>query len=133
MLTSIRRIVAVVFAVSAVATGSLNAQVAAADAAPFIGDWDVAVQDELGQPFRINITSGDGQVAVAITGAEGGNFTGQNVRKEGESLLFNYTTSLQGQALPAAIVLTPGTNGLGGSIDLAGGMFTAPLRLTPRQ
>jgi hypothetical protein len=132
MFNSIQRIFAVAFAISAFAAGSLSAQVATADAAPFIGEWDVAVQDELGQPFRINVTADNGQVVVAITGAEGGNFTGQNVRKDGQNLLFNYTTTLQGQQIPVAIVLTPAADGLGGSIDLAGGMFAAPLKLTKR-
>jgi hypothetical protein len=124
MFNSIQRIFAVAFAISAFAAGSLSAQVATADAAPFIGEWDVAVQDELGQPFRINVTADNGQVVVAITGAEGGNFTGQNVRKDGQNLL--------GQQIPVAIVLTPAADGLGGSIDLAGGMFAAPLKLTKR-
>ena len=114
---------------------SLEAQVAVADARPFIGDWIIAVQGEMTTTLRINITDSDGQVAVAITGSEGGNFTGEQIRKEDASLKFSYTTSIQGTAIPAEVTLTPDAEGgtLSGTIDLAAGMFAAPLKATKRE
>jgi hypothetical protein len=109
--------------------------VAVADARPFIGDWDVAVQGETPATFRITITESSGQVAVAVTGSEGGNFAGERIRKEGANLKFNYTTKLQGTDIPAEVTLTPDPEGgtLSGSLDLAAGMFTAPVKATKRQ
>jgi hypothetical protein len=131
----IRRVLAVAVAVasSVIAAGGLNAQVAASDAAPFIGDWNVEVGGDAPATFRINITNADGQVAVAVTGSEGGNFAGTNIRKEGENFLFDYTTSIQGTQLPAAVTLTPEGEGLKGTLNLGGGMFTAPITATKRQ
>lgn len=112
--------------------GNAEGQVASAEAEAFIGDWNVEVGGELAASFRINITDSDGTVAVAITGSEGGNFTGENIRKTGERLVFNYTSSIQGQAVPIEVSLTPGADGLTGSLDLAGGMAQAPLTATRR-
>lgn len=124
--------VAVTVAASVIAAGGLNAQVAASDAAPFIGDWNIEVGGEAPATFRINITNADGQVAVAVTGSEGGNFAGRNIRKDGAELLFDYTTVIMGQELPAAVKLTSEGDGLKGTLNLAQGMFEAPITATKR-
>jgi hypothetical protein len=134
MYTLIRRIVMLgaVAAAAVLGANTAEAQVATADAQAFIGDWDVSIPD-VGTTFRVNVTDNNGQVAVAITGSEGGNYTGQSVRKEGQSLKFNYTTSIQGLDIPAEVTLTPADGGaLSGTIDLAGQASLA-LRATKRQ
>ena len=126
-------LVLVVAAAAALGANPVQAHVAVADAQAFIGDWDVSVESA-GTTFRINITDSSGQVGVAVTGSQGGNFAGERVRKEGANLKFNYTTNLQGMDIPAEVTLTAAEGGtLSGTLDLAAGQFSSPIKATKRQ
>lgn len=134
MRTSLRMLTALAMAAVAtpLATSKGAAQVPAAEARAFIGDWNVAVQGEMPTTIRVNISENEGYVAAVVTGMEGNNTTVQNISKSGENLVLRYDTSIQGQQLPIAITLTPDGDGLRANLDLAGGMMVVPGRGTKR-
>lgn len=105
-----------------------QSSVPAAEAGAFIGDWDVAIQGDAPSTIRVNITESEGQVAAVVTGIEGRETPVTQITKSGESLVLGYDTTIQGQALPIEITLTPDGEGLRANIDLAGGMMTLPGR-----
>lgn len=134
MRTSLRLLTALAMAAVAtpLATSDGAAQVPAAEARAFIGDWNVAVQGEMPTTIRVNISEAEGNLAAVVTGMEGNNTTVQNISKSGENLVLRYDTSIQGQQLPIAITLTPDGDGLRANLDLAGGMMIVPGRGTKR-
>ena len=106
------------------APAAAAASVSAADAKPFLGDWNVVGESPMG-PFTTAVSvkieaakvvasvSSDMQPLTAIT----------EISKSGESLILAYSLSFDGNAIPALLTLTPKADKLDASFDFAGGAF----------
>jgi hypothetical protein len=106
------------------ATPAATAAVSAADAKPFLGDWNVVGESPMG-PFTTAVSvkveadkvvasvSSDMQPLTAIT----------EISKSGESLILAYSFSFEGNAIPALLTLTPKADKLDASFDFAAGAF----------
>jgi hypothetical protein len=108
-----------------------SAQVTAADAQPFIGQWSLPIQADQTINFEIDIMDHDGHVMASV-GAAGTKSDVQQITKNGESLVLRYTASMQGQQFPVRITLAPNGETLRASLDAADGMFTANGTATKR-
>jgi hypothetical protein len=106
----------------------LEAQVPAALAEAFMGCWDVALQGEVPATIQVDITDASGHAAAEVTGVDGVTRSVAHVTKRGKMLILRYTTQIEGNPTAVAITLTPDGQGLHGVIDLANGMYSAPIR-----
>jgi hypothetical protein len=123
---------AVIPAVAPFIVSEAAAQVPTAEARPFIADWNLALEGDMPATIRVNITDNAGTVAAVVTGIEGRDTPVTTITKAGENLVLSYNTSIQGQAVPIRITLTPEGENLKGNLDLAGGMMTMPGTATKR-
>jgi hypothetical protein len=109
----------------AVTASAQDATVRAADAQPFIGDWRLAV-DAQGQMLTMDLSIQDAQGNVAAEVNNDmlpGAVKADRVSKSGDNLVLSFTIDAQGQVFPMTMTLTPASDGLNASIDVAGGMF----------
>lgn len=115
-------------AVALVATllSPAHAQVTPADAAPFLGDWTLALQGDNGPgTFNLSITAeGDkvvGEISSEVTPVQ--KIT--SVSKTAKGLVLSYSFPYEGMSVDAAITLTPGPEGkMAAQADFASGAYT---------
>jgi hypothetical protein len=114
------------------AAGHAQTGVPSAEAAAFVGTWNVAVAAEPPATIKIDVTDNNGQIAASVTGMEGTVTSVQDITQSQGALVLKYVTSLQGQSLPIKITLSPQaqTGGLTASVDLADGLATFPGTVT---
>jgi hypothetical protein len=100
-------------------------QLAAADAAPFIGDWTLDLQGPNGPgAFDLTVKVEKEKVVGEITGATMATQPIADVTKAGESLVLSYTFDYEGNAVDAVVKLTPAAEGkTTAQIDFAGGAY----------
>jgi hypothetical protein len=119
---------------SMIGAGDLEAQVATANARPFVGEWNVAIQGEMASNFQLSIKDDGGQLEVVVTSADGTVRPVAEVTKVENDLVLNYSTGVQGAGeLPITIRFTGEGDALTGDLDLADGMFSAPVRATKQE
>jgi hypothetical protein len=123
--------VAALFAFVAISAGEAQAQVATADARPFIGVWSLPLQGEAPTTVTVDIHDHDGQLMAVVTG-DAGPAQVQRVSKSGDNLVLNYQRNLQGQNVPLVLTLTPEGDNLRGVLDVAG-LMTMRGTATKRQ
>ncbi len=101
------------------------AQVTAADAAPFIGEWTLALQGPNGPgAFDLTVKVEKEKVVGEITNAEVPTQAITDVTKADKSLVLAYSFDYQGNAVPAVVSLTPAADGkMSAQIDFAGGAY----------
>jgi hypothetical protein len=101
------------------------AQATAADAAPFIGDWTLDLQGQNGPgAFDLTVKVEKEKVVGEITGATMATQPIADVTKAGQSLVLSYTFNYEGNAVDAAVKLTPAPDGkTNAQIDFAGGAY----------
>jgi hypothetical protein len=101
------------------------AQVSAADAAPFIGDWTLDLQGQNGPgAFDLTVKVEKEKVVGEITGATLATQPIADVTKAGQSLVLSYTFNYEGNAVDAVVRLTPAAEGkTDAQIDFAGGAY----------
>jgi hypothetical protein len=121
--------VAAALAVVAVIAGAPlagSAQVAVADAQPFMGQWTLPLETPQGSlSMTIHIEENQGNVAARLEGAPPmGPQAIQTVTKTGENLVLGYTLDFGGQAAPVSITLTPSGENLAAVMSFADGQFT---------
>jgi hypothetical protein len=104
------------------ATGAA-AQVSAADARPFIGQWNLPVQADQTINMEIDIMDHGGTVHAQVA-AGGSTNQVDRITKNGENLVLRYTANMQGQQFPISITLRPNGETLAATLDAADGMFT---------
>ena len=101
------------------------AQVTAADAAPFIGDWTLDLQGQNGPgAFDLTVKVEKEKVVGEITGATLATQPITDVTRAGQSLVLSYTFNYEGNAVDAVVRLTPAPEGkTDAQIDFAGGAY----------
>jgi hypothetical protein len=101
------------------------AQVTAADAAPFIGEWTLALQGPNGPAaFDLTVKVDKEKVVGEIAGAEIPTQPIADVTKADKSLVLGYSFDYQGNAVPTVVSLTPAADGkMSAQIDFAGGAY----------
>jgi hypothetical protein len=101
------------------------AQVTAADAAPFIGDWTLDLQGQNGPgAFDLAVKVEKEKVVGEITSATMATQPIADVTRAGESLVLSYTFNYEGNAVDAVVKLTPALEGkTNAQIDFAGGAY----------
>lgn len=112
------------FAQAPAATAAAPAGVTAAEAGPFLGDWTITGQSDMG-PFVIALSmaveeesvvgtmSSEIQAATKIT----------DVTKSGDNLVLRYYFDYEGNAVPAMVTLAPKADKLDATFSFAEGAF----------
>ncbi len=120
-------LIAGLLTVSDVAAGVAQsaAQVTAADAAPFIGDWTLALQGQNGPAnLDLSVKVEKDKVVGEIKGGELPPQAITDVTKADKSLVLSYSFDYQGNAVSAVVSLTPAADGkTTAQIDFAGGAY----------
>lgn len=102
-----------------------TAQVTAADAAPFLGDWVLSLQGQNG-PATLDLAVKVEKDKV-VGEIKGGELPAQpivDITRAEKTLVLRYTFDYQGTPVPAVVSLTPGEDGKGAAeIDFAGGAY----------
>ena len=102
------------------------AQVTAADAAPFLGDWTLAMQGPNGPgTFNLSVKVEDDKIVGEIGSDALPTQKITSVSKTDKGLALNYSFPWEGNSIDAVVSLTPGTDGkVAAQIDFAGGAYT---------
>jgi hypothetical protein len=100
-------------------------QATAAEAARFVGDWILAMQGPNGPgTFNLSVKVENEKVAGEISSEVLLKQAITDVTVDKESLVLSYTFDYQGNAVDAAVTLTPGTDGkVAAQISFAGGAY----------
>ena len=109
----------------AASAAQAGAQVTAADAAPFVGDWTLAMQGQNGPAtFELSVKVEKDKVVAEIKGGEMPVQPITDVSKTEKSLVLRYSFDYQGNAVPTAVSLIPADGGkTTAEIDFAGGAY----------
>lgn len=101
------------------------AQVSAADAAPFIGEWALAMEGPNGPAaFDLSIKVENEKVTGSIAGGTTAAQPITDITKSGQSLFLSYAFNYEGSPVDAVVKLTPAADGkTGAQIDFAGGAY----------
>jgi len=101
-----------------------SAQVTAADAAPFLGDWTLTVQGPNGPASYVLTLKWDKEKLVGELSSE---MQPQQVitdiSKSDKALVLNYSFDYQGTPVPTVLTLTPTPHTMNVSFDFAGGAY----------
>jgi hypothetical protein len=108
------------------APATARAQATAADAAPFLGDWTLALQGPNGPAtFNLSVKVETDKVVGEIGSEAMPTQKITSSSKTDKSLVLNYSFPWEGNAIEAVISLTPGTDGkVVAQMDFAGGAYT---------
>jgi len=106
------------------ATVAAAASVSAADAKPFLGDWNVVGESPMG-PFTtsLSVKVEAAKVVANVSSAMQPLTAITEIAKSGESLMLAYSFTYEGNAIPALLTLTPKADKLDATFDFAGGAF----------
>ena len=101
------------------------AQVTAADAAPFVGDWTLAMQGQNGPAtLELAVKVENDKVVGEIKSAELPPQAITDITLVDKSLVLRYSFDYQGNAIPAVASLMPADGGkTNAQIDFAGGAY----------
>ena len=102
-----------------------TAQVTAADAAPFLGDWVLDLQGQNGPAtLDLAVKVEKDRVVGEIKGGELAPQPILDITRAEKTLVLRYTFDYQGTPVAAVVSLTPGEDGKGAAeIDFAGGAY----------
>ena len=119
-------LVSTVLVATLLAPASALAQVTAAEAAPFLGDWTLAMQGPNGPgTFNLSVKVEDDKVVGEIGSDALPTQKVTSISKTEKSLVVNYSFPWEGNSIDAVVSLTPGTDGkVAAQIDFAGGAYT---------
>jgi hypothetical protein len=121
-----RMFLALVAALVILAPFAAQAQVAPADVAKFMGVWTLGLDTPQGaMSMDLTLKGEGGKVAGEITSPMGPEKSAiTDISKAGETLVLKYSLDMQGQAIPAKIIMTPAGEKMTVSFDFADGAFT---------
>jgi hypothetical protein len=121
----IRTLIASTALMAGLLTPQLTAQVTASDAAPFVGDWSLALQGTNGPgTFDLTIKVDKDKVVGEIKNPELPAQAITDITKVEKSLVLRYSFDYQGNPVDAAVSLTPAEGGkTNAEIDFAGGAY----------
>jgi hypothetical protein len=132
-------LVAAVLAVSHVAAAAVSAQapaqVSAADAAPFIGDWTLALQGDNGPAtLELTVKVEKDKVVGEIKGGEMPLQAITDITRADKSLVLRYSFDYQGNAVATVLSLIPAEGDKTDvQIDFAGGAYLMSGTATTRK
>jgi hypothetical protein len=108
------------------APATARAQATPADAAPFLGDWTLALEGPNGPAtFNLSIRVENDKVVGEIGSDAVPVQKITSISKTDKSLVLNYSFPWEGNAIDAVVSLMPGTDGkTAAQIDFAGGAYT---------
>ena len=100
-------------------------QATAAEAARFLGDWILAMQGPNGPAtFNLSVTVEKEKAVGEISSEVMPKQAITDVTVDKENLVLSYSFDYQGNAVDAAVTLTPGTDGkMAAQISFAGGAY----------
>jgi hypothetical protein len=103
-----------------------EAQVSAAEAAPFIGEWTLDLQGPNGPgTFALTVTSDKDKVAAEIASAQMPKQSMTSISLADQNLVLKYSFTWEGTPVDAVVTLMPDKDGkTGAQIDFAGGAYT---------
>jgi len=115
----------VVAAGQAASAAPPTAQLTAADAAPFIGDWTLDLQGPNGPgAFNLTVKVEKEKVVAEITGETTATQPITDVNKDDKSLVLSYSFNYEGNAVDAVVRLTPAAEGkMNAQISFASGAY----------
>jgi hypothetical protein len=115
----------VVAAGQAASAAQLTAQLTAADAAPFIGDWTLDLQGPNGPgAFNLTVKVEKEKVVAEITGETTATQPITDITKDDKSLVLSYSFNYEGNAVDAVVRLTPAAEGkMNAQISFASGAY----------
>ena len=104
-----------------------TSQAAAADAAPFVGDWTLALNGANGPAnFTLNVKVDNDKLAGEIAGPEMPATPITDVAVSDKTLKLRFSFNYQGMAIDTVLVLTPQADGkTAAQMDFAGGAYVA--------
>jgi hypothetical protein len=111
---------------SGVAPGAQAAkQISAADAAPFLGEWTLALQGPNGPGmFSLSIAAEKEKVTAEIASEAQAKQAISNISLADKSLVLAYSFNYEGNPVDAVVSLTPDKDGkTAAQIDFAGGAY----------
>lgn len=119
-------LVSTVLFATLLAPASALAQVTAADAAPFLGDWTLAMQGPNGPgTFNLSVKVEDDKVVGEIGSDALPTQKVTSISKTEKSLVVNYSFPWEGNSIDAVVSLTPDADGkVAAQMDFAGGAYT---------
>ena len=119
-------LVSTVLVATLLAPASALAQVTAADAAPFLGDWTLAMQGPNGPgTFNLSVKVEDDKVVGEIGSDALPTQKVTSISKTEKSLVVNYSFPWEGNSIDAVVSLTPDADGkVAAQMDFAGGAYT---------
>jgi hypothetical protein len=124
---SLAALLAVPLLASALAPAKASAQtpLPVAQAAEFLGRWNVAIETDMG-PFDVvlNIQDSEG-VTVANVGSVQGEVAVTDISRTGDQLVLKYSFDSPDGAIPIVVNLQRDGENLKTSMDVGGGLFTA--------
>ena len=110
---------------AAAAAGQAARPISAADAAPFVGDWTLALQGPNGPgAFTLSIAAEKEKVTAEIASEALAKQPITNISLADKTLVLAYSFNYEGNAVDAVVSLTPDKDGkTAAQIDFAGGAY----------
>ena len=107
------------------ATHQTSGQVSAADAAPFLGDWTLALEGPNGPAtMGLAVKTEQEKVSAELSSDVMGAQAITSIAKAEKALVLSYSFTYDGNNVDAVIRLTPGAEGkMAAQIDFAGGAY----------
>ena len=118
-----------VFALCALILAPLPAfaQVSAADAAPYIGNWKLKFDGPMGPiEVALKVSADGGNVVGEMTSAEIGSSKAKEVVKGANGLTFKFDLDIMGMQLPGSVILTPDGAKYKATFEVMDGAFSIP-------
>jgi hypothetical protein len=101
------------------------AAVTPAQAAPFMGDWTVSLNGDMGPAvFNLSFSTVAGKVQAKVSSAQQAETVVTNITAQDKSLVLQYSFDYQGNDVPVTIVLTPNGDKVKADFDFANGAYT---------
>lgn len=125
MTNTFLRAIAVALSVVAQAGAQATSQVSPADAAPFLGEWTLALQGPNGPgTFTVTVSDEKGTVTAEIATEALGKQPITSISLADKKLLLGYSFTYEGNPVEAVVSLSPETDGkTAAQIDFAGGAY----------
>jgi hypothetical protein len=113
------------FAATAAVTEQTSGQVSATDAAPFLGDWTLAMEGPNGAAtMGLAVKAEQEKVSAELSSDVMGTQAITSVAKAEKALVLSYSFTYDGNNVDAVIRLTPDADGkVAAQIDFAGGAY----------
>jgi hypothetical protein len=106
-------------------TGQAGAQITPADAAPFLGEWTLALQGPNGPgTFSLRVDVEKEKVVAEISNEQMPKQAISDISVVKKSLVLGYSFTWEGNPVSAVVMLTPAEDGkTNAQIDFAGGAY----------